>query len=1529
METRILLIEDDPGDVRLIREILSEEGTCTFNLEISSSLSDGMNKLSQHQYDVVLLDLNLPDSTGISTLKEIKNKFDRIPIIILTGLPDEDLESSAILRGVQDYLVKGKIDHVSLVHSIRYAIERQRLEDGLRTSEARYRRLFETAQDGILVLNAETGEITDVNPYLIRMLGYTHDEIIGKQLWELGFSKDLLTGKKALPGIQKQGYIRYDDLTLQTKDKKVYRIEFISKKYRVNGKDVIQCDIRDISQRKQMESAVIENETKFKELFQNMGSCAVIYEAEEDGRDFIIKDFNQAAEKVEHVTKAEVIGKRVTEVFPGVFEFGIFAIFQRVWKTGIPEFFPIKLYQDKRISGWKENYIYRLGTGEIVAVYDDISERKKTEEALLLSEQNFRSTFDRSPLGIRIVTGEGKTIYVNQSLLDIFGYADLKEYNSISNKERYTAKGYAEHRERVEKISRGDTALPGYEVEIITKKGGVRTLAASRSEVLWNSIPRYQVIYRDITEQKKLELQGRKRVEQLTFIADASQQLNMAENSLQLYRLICQLIKKIIGQGYVAIAMIDDDSTNVSIVASEGIQDNNLLNSTLRILGTDPRLQKYPVKKMAENEMSLFKTSRLTLYPGGLFTLLGRKYPKMVCSLIEQTLGLKYVYVIGFQYRERILGGISILCNSQNQIEENQRIIEAITAQASAILGRYQAEEKTHSSEEKYRTLYQAMAQGVLYQNAFGEVTSVNPAAERILGATRSIINNVEVISSDTESIHEDGSPYTNEDTPSMIALRTGKPVKDVIMGLRAKNESDFRWILCSATPLFRQGEEKPYQSFVTFDDITRLKKTEEDLRNSERHYHSLFEHMVEGFAHCKIIFEGDQPRDFVYLEVNDSFEKLTGLKNVIGKKVSELIPGFHETNPQLLQAYSRVSLTGHPEQFEINIQQLNMWLDVSVYSIEKGSFVAIFDNITRRKEAENLSKMSLQIEERLNKPGNMKELTGDLLTIIQELSEFDAAGIRLNEGLDFPYYDSKGFSQGHLDSENLICRKHADGEIQEASNGKADMDCICGEVIMGKYDPQKPCFSPYGSFWTNDLAEFLASNNKSQTLYRNQCVLEGFKSMAVIPIKSSDGGNSGLLQLNGLKPNLCTPETIKHYEGIAASIGIVIDQRRKEAAVIASENKYRSLVNNLKLGVFRSTLGDKGKYLEVNPAMEQITGYSREELLTIKIADLYVDAQVRGKQNAESEVSTSTLVREHQLRKKDGNIIDVSTMVTTVRDDSRKTLYVDGVIEDITERKQAASRALEMETLKQLNKAKSELLANVSHELRTPLASIKGNIETLIEDDVEWSREQQLDFLNSANHEADHLTGLIKELLDMSRIDSGKLKLEKADHSLQEILGSIAERLNAVTVHHKLIQIIPPNLPRINVDKIRIGEVITNLVENAAKFSAKGNPITIKTQTEFDKLIISIEDKGEGISKEEQGKLFNRFYQAERVVSGKTKGTGLGLSICKGIIEAHDGTIHVESETGKGSTFSFSIPINNETSNPDTSPKQSDSTIQ
>jgi PAS domain S-box-containing protein len=149
--------------------------------------------------------------------------------------------------------------------------------------------------------------------------------------------------------------------------------------------------------------------------------------------------------------------------------------------------------------------------------------------------------------------------------------------------------------------------------------------------------------------------------------------------------------------------------------------------------------------------------------------------------------------------------------------------------------------------------------------------------------------------------------------------------------------------------------------------DITAHKKADEDLRESEKRYRSLFENMLEGFAYCRMLFDGNRPKDFVYLAVNNAFEKLTGLKNVAGKKVSEVIPGIKESNPELFEIYGRVALTGKPEMFETFSNAFGGWLSISVYSPGTGYFVAIFDNVTARKKAENELKLFRSLIDQAN----------------------------------------------------------------------------------------------------------------------------------------------------------------------------------------------------------------------------------------------------------------------------------------------------------------------------------------------------------------------------------------------------------------------------------------------------------------------------------------------------------------------------------------------------------------------------------
>ncbi|MFA5171544.1 MAG: sensor domain-containing diguanylate cyclase [Sulfuriferula sp.] len=169
------------------------------------------------------------------------------------------------------------------------------------------------------------------------------------------------------------------------------------------------------------------NEDLFRALFEHMSSCVAIYTSENGGEDFIFVDFNHAAELADDFKREEIIGKRLTDIFPAVREFGLFAVLQRVWSTGQPEHFPAALYQDSHITGWRDNYVYRLPSGEIVAIYDDVTERKQAELALHELNEKLNSLLNSMAEGAYGVDINGNCTFVNQSFLRFLGYEHAEE----------------------------------------------------------------------------------------------------------------------------------------------------------------------------------------------------------------------------------------------------------------------------------------------------------------------------------------------------------------------------------------------------------------------------------------------------------------------------------------------------------------------------------------------------------------------------------------------------------------------------------------------------------------------------------------------------------------------------------------------------------------------------------------------------------------------------------------------------------------------------------------------------------------------------------------------------------------------------------------------------------------------------------------------------------------------------------------------------------------------------------------------
>jgi PAS domain S-box-containing protein len=391
-----------------------------------------------------------------------------------------------------------------------------------------------------------------------------------------------------------------------------------------------------------------------------------------------------------------------------------------------------------------------------------------------------------------------------------------------------------------------------------------------------------------------------------------------------------------------------------------------------------------------------------------------------------------------------------------------------------------------------------------------------------------------------------------------------------------------------------------------TVVNITENRKAEENLKVSEELFRELFENMLNGFAYCKMIYEDGNPPDFIYINVNEAFTTLTGLKDIIGKRASEAIPGIQEDDPELFERYNRVALTGNPEVFEIYVESLKMWFSIAVYSPKKEYFVAVFDVITARKVAEIDLRAS---EERYR-------------ILIDQASD----GIFVS--------DSTG--------------KYVDVNIRGCAMLGYSRDEILAMNLRDLIPPGDLKNIPVK--W-DELREGKTVTNERRMIRKDGSLLYVEISARMFP----DG------RLQGITRDMT-------------------DRKRVEEALRESEERFRSLYENVTIGIYRTTLD--GRILMANPAMVSMLGFdSFEQLAQRNLQEEgYEPDYPRSKfiETIEKEGKISGL--ESAWNRRSGKVLYVRESAIAVRDTTGKMLYYDGTVEDITDRKKTEEALRENE---------------------------------------------------------------------------------------------------------------------------------------------------------------------------------------------------------------------------------------------------------
>ena len=1148
-----------------------------------------------------------------------------------------------------------------------------------------------------------------------------------------------------------------------------------------------------------------ESIRNFRQLFEHMNSCVAVYTASANGKDFIIRAFNRAAEKAENVNRKNIIGKSVLKVFPGVKKLGLFKVFQQVWKTGRPQRHPVAFYKDNRISGWKENYVYKTPNGEIVAIYNDITRQKQTEYNLKESEKKFRNIITHSQDGIIFFDKKNRIIFSNAAMAKLMGCStkDLvgRTISSLHPPKEWAKKIKAEFQKHL------NSKLLSFSSEIPVRRndGSVFYADISSSSLTINGEKYFSAFFRDITERKRAEDSLRKSEERYRtlfekmanpVLAIDTQGSYIDGNNAALQFLECskeELLKK-----HVRNTIIDEE--NILPKLKRLWQSGGRIERAYKVhdkikhldltispfiwhgrkavlgVGNDITRRKQAEEALKESEKKyrgILETMGEGYYEvdlNGNITFVNDAACRMHGYTRQEVIGMnnrnittpetakkihqifEQVYKTGrrattSEHETIRKDGSKIWIETSIDLRRDasgkktgfKGIIRNITEQKLV-------QENLRQSEENFRRSLDESPLGIRIVTADGKTIYANQAILDIYG-----YKTIEELNK--TPLKKRYTPESYADYLARKALRDqGKesPTEYEINIVRKNGE--IRNLQAFRKEIVWNGK-KQFQ--VIYHDITKQKAAEKALQQSEEKYRTILETMEEGY------YEVDLAGNTTF--VNDAVCRINGYsrQEIIGRNNRDYTSP--ETAKKVYKEFREVYLTGKPgktsEHQIIRKDGSKTWIESSIAPRKDAAgkiigFKGIVRDISERKTAEDVLRASEEkyrfLTEAMTDIVWMANID-DLRTTYVSPSVESVLGFtpeeRKRQSVDEQLTpESLSWALNAL-AEELAREKQGDADPARAVKKELEFYHKDGStrwmdvIISGIRNEQSVLTGIHGV--ARDITK---RKHAEEELRKKHEELEIMIESSPIMIYFKDAQNrftrvnKALLEQTGLtkeeiesksneiinprhaaqflqedreiiasgKPKIGILETIKTRKGsmvlqtdkvpyrdksgkIIGIIGFSVDiteQKKAQDALLRSEEKYRSLVENAQEGIYQSTAD--GQYITINPGFARILGYDSPQEMMKSVKSIthqhYVHPGDRqrllnlvGKQGSITNFET-------EFYRKDDKRVWLSLSMHPISDKKGQLIYYQGMVQDITDKKKI--EAERQENLKKMRKA-------------------------------------------------------------------------------------------------------------------------------------------------------------------------------------------------------------------------------------------------